>query len=131
MIIKDDILSPVTAAGIDSVEVAPRRHPERLFPPQPESCEITVACFRADYSASAIARAVEDCDAHLLNLNVTGDILPSGAMTVELRVSHRDSGAVSRSLERYGYRVTATSGGYDAQREVMQSRIDQLLARLD
>jgi hypothetical protein len=90
-----------------------------------------VACFRADYSASAIARAVEDCDAHLLNLNVTGDILPSGEMTVELRVSHRDSGAVSRSLERYGYRVTATSGGYDAQREVMQSRIEQLLARLD
>lgn len=113
------------------MEVSPRRITERMFPPQRESCEITVACFRADYSASLIARAVEDCDAHLLNLNVTNDILPSGEIIVELRISHRDSGAVSRSLERYGYRVVASTGGYDIHREVMQSRIDQLLARLE
>lgn len=131
MIKKDDILSPAAAGGIDSMEVSPRRITERMFPPQRESCEITVACFRADYSASLIARAVEDCDAHLLNLNVTNDILPSGEIIVELRISHRDSGAVSRSLERYGYRVVASTGGYDIHREVMQSRIDQLLARLE
>lgn len=128
---KDDILSLAAASGIEALEVSPRRLPERMYPPQRESCEITVACFRADYSASLIARAVEDCDAHLLNLNVTNDILPSGELIVELRVSHRDSGAVSRSLERYGYRVVSSTGGYDAQQEVMQSRIDQLLARLD
>lgn len=128
---KDDILTLATGAPIETVEVTPRRLPSRLFPPHPESCEITVACFRADYSASLIARAVEDCDAHLLNLNVTGDVLPSGELLVELRVSHRDSGSVSRSLERYGYRVVASSGGYDLRQEMMQSRIDQLLARIE
>ena len=45
----------------------------RLMPENPETGRLTVACAPADYSASIIARAVEDVDAHLLNLNVTAD----------------------------------------------------------
>ncbi len=86
---------------------------DRLFPPTDEASELLVACRRMDYSASAIARAVEDCDAHLLNLNLTGDSAPDGSddLMVELRVGLRNANPVARSLERYGYRVMLTRHG--------------------
>ena len=63
---------------------------ERLFPPVRESSMLMVACRRGDYSASRIARAVEDCDAHLLNLNVTADTDSfDNRIVAELRVGHR------------------------------------------
>ncbi|GFI52668.1 hypothetical protein IMSAGC021_00974 [Muribaculaceae bacterium] len=46
---------------------------ERLFPKMEESSTLVLTCRRGDYSASRIARAVDDADAHLLNLNVTAD----------------------------------------------------------
>lgn len=66
---------------------------------------LTVACQRQDYSASRIAHAVEDCDAHLLNLNVTADSPSADIVTVELRVGHRNPTSVARSLQRYGFCV--------------------------
>lgn len=83
---------------------------ERLFPGNPEASNITIECNRKDYSASAIARAVEDCDAHVLNLNVTSQEPANvDGVVVDLRVDHRNAGAVARSLERYGYIVVASS----------------------
>ncbi len=89
-----------------------------------------------DYSASAIARAVEDCDAHLINLNVLAD-RPSeapGQCLVALRVDHRNASAVARSLERYGMRVIALGGEgeadidfYDPHQAITRERLDQLL----
>ena len=76
----------------------------RLMPENPETGRLTVACAPADYSASIIARAVEDVDAHLLNLNVTADSDAARVVT-DLRVSHRNVGAVARSLMRYGYEI--------------------------
>lgn len=89
-----------------------------LFPAAAEWCRIVVGCHREDYSASRIAHAVEDCNAHLLNLNVTsGSPGPSRTddsadqetsmypVTVDLRIDLRDYRAVCRSLERYGYAV--------------------------
>ena len=35
---------------------------QELFPPHPEAGDLLVACHRGHYSASAIARAVEDAD---------------------------------------------------------------------
>ncbi|MCM1347886.1 MAG: hypothetical protein NC338_00620 [Firmicutes bacterium] len=102
----------------------------RLFPPQPESCEISVACTRADYSASRIGHAVEDADAHLLNLNVTSETLPSGQLVVDLRVSHRDAGAVSRSLERYGYIPVQVRQGHDQLKDSMADRVASLMAQM-
>ena len=69
-----------------------------------ESSTLVLTCRRGDYSASRIARAVEDADAHLLNLNVTADSERSDSRIVaELRISHRDPEAAARSLERYGF----------------------------
>lgn len=86
---------------------------EWLMPYRPEASELTVACAGEDYSASRIARAVEDCDAHLINLNVTADTAPGGLTLVHLRVTHREPGAVARSLERYGYDVVASTAATD------------------
>lgn len=102
-----------------------------LFPPHPESCKLTISCRREDYCASQIARAVEDAEAHLLNLNVTSALTDSGNLIVELRVSHRNSGAVSRSLERYGYTVEYTADGYDMERMVSDSRLAELMTHLN
>lgn len=80
---------------------------ERLFPSRDDSSVLLVTCRPSDYSASVIARAVEDCDAHLLNLSVTSDTTPDGYAVVFIRVSHRDPSSVARSLERYGYEVVS------------------------
>ena len=81
---------------------------QELFPPHPEAGDLLVACHRGHYSASAIARAVEDADAQLLNLNVTAlraDADDTSALVVALRVNRRDLASVARSLARYGYDV--------------------------
>lgn len=82
-----------------------------LMPPQPEASVITVACHPGDYCASQLARAVEDSDAHLINLNVTDLRLDDGRITIELRTNRRDSAATARSLERYGFEVLADDSG--------------------
>lgn len=101
MPVKDDILSqnkPLALPMAPSIE--------RLFPLVEESSTLLLTCRRGDYSASRIARAVEDCDAHLLNLNVTSDTERlDNRIAVEIRVSHRNPMSVARSLERYGYEV--------------------------
>ncbi|MCH5346423.1 MAG: hypothetical protein J1E63_04900 [Muribaculaceae bacterium] len=119
----------------------------RLFPEIEDSTSITAAIGMANYSASAIARAVEDCNAHLLNLNVTADgAIPSGydagEVVVDLRVDMRHAMGVIRSLERYGYRVlAATSGGRtvdvadgateDVIDETLRERVNFLLRLID
>lgn len=103
----------------------------RLHPHQPESSELTVTCAPGAYSASAMARAVEDCDAHLLNLNVTCDTTGTGDIVVELRVSHRDGNAVARSLVRYGYTVTEIRGALDgALEQTARDRVNALLREI-
>jgi len=101
---------------------------ERLFPPVAESSMLTVACRRGDYSASLISRAVEDCDAHLLNLNVTADTDNfDNRIVAELRVSHRNPESIARSLERYGYEVIATEATVSPDESVMRSHYDELM----
>lgn len=81
----------------------------RLMPENPEYGRLTVRCKASNYSASIIARAVEDANAHLINLNVTAD--SNGPdMVVDLRVSHRNTASVARSLARHGFDVTSADG---------------------
>ena len=104
---------------------------ERLFPQMEESSTLVVTCRRGDYSASRIARAVEDADAHLLNLNVTSDSERSdNRITAELRISHRDPEAAARSLERYGYEVIGAEGTADRDDSLMRSRYEELMRYL-
>lgn len=105
---------------------------EHLFPPMKECCELTIECSRSDYSASAIARSVEDADAHLLNLNVTSSVASSPSnVRADLRVSHRNAGSVARSLERYGFEVIEIRDGFDVDALLVRERVNDLLARID
>lgn len=106
--------------------------PERLFPERDEASELSVACYRGDYSASRLARAVEDADAHLLNLNLTSEITPAGEIVVDIRVSHRSPSSVVRSLERYGYNVIQIreSGSSDND-STLADRASELLAYIN
>jgi len=81
-----------------------------LYPASSGRAELLVAVRPADYSAASVARAVEDCDVHLVNLNLTSARTPSGDLVVALRVDCAGTDAVTRSLERYGYTVIAASG---------------------
>lgn len=112
----------------ERLTLPPHHSPELLFAPVQESCELTVEIDRTSYSASTIARAVEDADAHLLNLNVTARApQQQGNVAVELRVSHRNAGAVSRSLERYGYLVTDIREGYDLNHDAALENYNELM----
>ncbi|MDE6612746.1 MAG: hypothetical protein K2K22_09330 [Muribaculaceae bacterium] len=113
-----------------------------FFPPVEESSRLLVGCNIEDYSASRIARAVEDCDAHLLNLNVTSLGIPADCeaddfadakfpVVFDLRVSNRNAAGVGRSLERYGYTVLETCSSDCVDSDTARSRIDQLFRFLE
>ncbi len=93
----------------------------------PDCSRILAGCRRADYSASRVATAVEDCNAHVLNLNVTdlGDEeLP---VVFDLRVNIRNVESVARSLERYGYRILLSETDGDADSDTFRERLDEVL----
>ena len=100
---------------------------DRLFPAVDDSCRLTVSCRRGEYSASRIARAIEDCDAHILNLNVTLDTDPAGSITVDLRVNRTDIGAICRSLSRYGYDVTSAETAAANDLDTVRNRVNEML----
>lgn len=97
-----------------------------------EASTLLLSCLPSDYSASRIARAVEDCDAHLVNLNVTTDgAVLDNRVVCEVRVTHRSPSSVARSLERYGYEVVDTDSCSLAADEVAGERLAQLLHYLE
>lgn len=117
-----------------------------LFPPMPESSRLLIGCRREDFSASRIAHAVEDCNAHLINLNVTTTALrPSAAnaagvaeasdakfpIVVDLRVNHRNPESIKRSLERYGYTILDTFRSDDSDDVTARDRIANLIRYLE
>lgn len=102
-----------------------------FFPPVQDESRLLVSCRQIDYSASMIARAVEDCNAQVLNLNVTS-FTPDGAqLLVYLRVNHRNAEAIARSLARYGYDVIDAKSGANHETENMRSRANELLRYLE
>ena len=118
----------------------PTKFPENdyLYPPMPDSARLLVGCRREDYSASRLAHAVEDCDAHLLNLNVTASGMewrpspasesgdPKFPVIVDLRVSHRNADSIARSLERYGFTVLEADAPDSSDGDVLRERLDHL-----
>lgn len=97
-----------------------------IFPPNPESSRLLIGCSYDDYMASRIARAVEDADARLLNLNVTAMDIEGYQVVVALRVNHRNAGAVARSLERYGYGIIDIEEPGEEEAH-LRERYDQLM----
>lgn len=122
----------------------PTKFPEHeyLYPPVADSSRLLVGCSREDYSASRIAHAVEDCEAHLLNLNVTSFNSGYDADTYyadnskfpvvfDIRVSHRNADSIMRSLERYGYTVLDTEDAPGADNDTVRERIDLFFKYLE
>lgn len=79
-----------------------------MLPGRDDSCVVTVECAPGDYSAERLARAVEDVDAHLVDL--WSRPASDGNLEVSLRVRRTDPTPVVHSLERYGYEVTDVAG---------------------
>ncbi len=126
MTIKDNIISK----NEDVTSVKETRF-DRLYPENADATELTIASRPFDYSATAIARAVEDCDAHLLNLNVTSERTPEGNIIVDLRVNHLDGGNIARSLERYGFEVIDYNSPRSLSLDSARERANGILRILD
>ncbi|MGM9870792.1 MAG: hypothetical protein ACI31E_03240 [Muribaculaceae bacterium] len=105
----------------------------RLFPPLPDESRLLVECKRGDYSASIITRAIEDCDAQVMNLNVTAAGLDedSGVTIVDVRVNCRSTDSICRSLARYGYEVIDTTVASDLDNERLRLRAAEILRYLE
>ena len=111
-----------------AIQPSPADRLDRLFPSVEESSTLLLACRRGDYSASRIAMAVEDCDADLLNLNITSDGEDlDNRIVAELRVSHRNPESVSRSLKHFRYEVLDATGAPIGDESLMRSRYDELM----
>lgn len=90
---------------------------------------IEVECAPADFSASALARAVEDTDAHLVDmLSVPAD---GANIRITLRVRCEDPSAAAHSLERYGYAVTDVYGHENVDRIASVERLLALQALIN
>ena len=100
----------------------------RMIAARDDCSVIMVECLPQDYSASHMAHAVEDSDAHLVDLfSVPAD---NGMIHVTLRVRHSDPTAAVRSLERYGYTVLEaySSGNSIQSMEIATERLLSLQA---
>lgn len=105
---------------------------DELYPAHEGSSHLLLGCRRSDYSASRIAHAVEDCDAHLLNLNMMTDENQNYDMLVDIRVNRLSGEAVARSLARYGYDVLNFTPGEDSANDsTLRRRVDELLRYLN
>jgi len=103
-----------------------------LLPENRDCCELLVACPPTDYSATILAKAVEDCDANVLALAVTSMRDHAGNPVVMLRANTRNAAGISRSLSRYGYETLHMSGEpTDEQRTEAMSRVNELLHYLE
>lgn len=89
-----------------------------------ETSVIILECHPEDYSASLIAHAVEDVDAHLLTLLTA----PSAGtmMRVCLRVRLADPASAIHSLERYGFRVVDAFGAGEGDLTALSERLEAL-----
>ena len=118
---KDNILTQIDTLEEDlGIDMAQKM--ARLFPVVEDSCRLTMICHKRDYAASIVAR-----DAHVLNLNVTGETTPTGQMVVELRVGVNNGESVARSLARYGYEVVQIVHENTVDEDTMRRRVDELM----
>lgn len=101
----------------------------RLIADRDDSSVIAVECDPAQYSASMLAHAVEDSNAHLVDLiSHPGE---NGKLNVTLRVRSEDPTEAMRNLERYGYSVVEHSNGSDAATSILAERIAALQALIN
>lgn len=103
---------------------------EELFPPVADELTFTVSAPVADFRVSRLAQAVEDCDARLVNMNITDLGGPSAPVVAEIRVDGQSRERIVRALLGYGYYV---DGEIDDNAEIgtFRDRVNELLLYLD
>lgn len=101
----------------------------RLIAPRDDSSVLVVESAPQDYSASLLARAVEDVDAHLVDL--ISHPADDGKLHVTLRVRTSDPTQAAKSLERYGYRVVESAAGAEADISILAERLASLQALIN
>lgn len=82
----------------------------RMIAARDDCSVITVECRPEEYSASLMAQAVEDSDAHLVDLMTAPS--DEGHIMVTLRVRNTDPTAAVHSLERYDFHVVDAYGSH-------------------
>lgn len=97
----------------------------RMIAPRDDCSEVTIECRAEDYSASSIAHAVEDSDAHLVDMLSTPS--SDGHIRVTLRLRHSDPSAAMRSLERHDFSVVEAHAASDGMRDA-EIAAERLLA---
>lgn len=97
----------------------------RLIAPREDCSVISLECAPQDYCASVLAHAVEDSDAHLVDLLTAPS--DNGKLLVTLRVRHSDPTAAVRSLERYGFQVAEAHSAVDSIQSI-EIATERLLA---
>lgn len=102
-----------------------------LMPYSPESTRFTILCRRDDYSAGRIARAIEDCNANVLNLNVTDYVSDDDRIAVDVRVDRLNTTSIARSLERYDYIVVGVEQPDKTTDEMYRTRVAELLRYIE
>lgn len=123
----ENLLQEFTSGSLTSGELV-----EALAPETPDTSELLVAFRPGYYSASEIAKAVEDCDIQLLGLSVTSMHFTDGRPLAILRIGARSTVAVERSLERYGYEmVWARSANMQLENMEAVNRAREILHYLD
>lgn len=104
---------------------------KRLLPDRHDTSRFTVVCRADDYSAGRIARAIEDCDAHVLNLNLTSDDAGEGLVAVDVRIDRNDASSIVRSLARYDYAVSGFENENMTVSESDRQRVEELLRYIE
>ncbi len=97
----------------------------RMIAARDDCSVIDVECRPEEYSASVLAHAVEDSDAHLVDMMTTPTA--DGYLRVTLRVRHTDPSATVHSLERYDFNVVDAYGANGEIRDA-EIAIDRLLS---
>lgn len=103
----------------------------RMIAARDDCSVITLECAPQDYSASILAHAVEDSDAHLVDLfSVPGE---NGQVMVTLRVRLSDPTSAVRNLERYNFHVLEahSSGDTIQSMEIATERLLSLQALMN
>lgn len=91
---------------------------------------ITVQMAKADFTLSELVHLIETEGARILGLTVEQPDLSESIIRVSLKLSHKDTSAVTSSLQRHGY-VTTTENRNDILQIDMTSRADELMRYLD
>ncbi len=103
-----------------------------LFPPIGEESRLLIRCRKMDYSASIMSRAIEDCGAAVMNLNVTSlDPGSEGDLLVAARVNIVGTDSITRSLSRYGYEVVDAKHPDNDDTARLRMRAAELLRYLE